>query len=154
MQHEGQFATVHALATMEPVENGTAKWVPGVSANGEASGQPNTYAYWTGGLDGTAFTPDTAEPQWLDHGWDWYGAVTFEKRDADGRIDERVRRTIAWLNNWDHENTTPTIDSDGYNGTDSIVREVTLKSTSSGACIDGCPEREARRNKVWAACCS
>ncbi|MET9859557.1 glycoside hydrolase family 32 protein [Streptomyces smyrnaeus] len=114
-------------------ENGTAKWVLGVSANGKASGQPNTYAYWTGGFDGTTFTPDAADPQWLDHGWDWYGAVTFEKRDAAGRVDERARHAIAWLNNWDYANSTPTIDSDGFNGTDSIVREVTLKSTSSGA---------------------
>jgi levanbiose-producing levanase len=114
-------------------EDGSARWVLGLSANGKASGRPNTYAYWTGGFDGTAFTPDTAEPQWLDHGWDWYGAVTFEKRDAVGRVDEHVRYAIGWLNNWDYANTTPTIDSDGFNGTDSIVREVTLRRDPSGA---------------------
>ncbi|MBQ1124649.1 GH32 C-terminal domain-containing protein, partial [Streptomyces sp. B15] len=69
---------------------------------------------------------------WLDQGCDWYAAVTFEKRDAAGRVDEHVRHAIAWLNNWDYANSTPTIDSDGFNGTDSVVREVTLKSTSSG----------------------
>ncbi|MFE6286355.1 glycoside hydrolase family 32 protein [Streptomyces sp. NPDC057877] len=113
--------------------DGTRRWVLGVSANGKGSGLPHTYAYWTGGFDGTTFTPDTADPQWLDHGWDWYGAVTFDKRRADGTTDPRARYGIGWLNNWDYASTTPTIDTDGFNGTDSIVREITLRRTSSGA---------------------
>ncbi|MFI9344182.1 glycoside hydrolase family 32 protein [Streptomyces sp. NPDC052773] len=113
-------------------EDGTVKWVLGVSANGKGAGLPNTYAYWTGAFDGSAFTPDAADPQWLDHGWDWYGAVTFEKRTATGALDERVRHAIGWLNNWDYANTTPTIDTDGFNGTDSVVREITLKRDASG----------------------
>lgn len=113
--------------------DGTVKWLLGVSANGKGSGLPNTYAYWTGAFDGTAFTADAAEPQWLDHGWDWYGAVTFEKRGPDGRLDESTRYAIGWLNNWDYAGITPTIDCDGFNGTDSVVREVTLKRASSGA---------------------
>ncbi|HZF92255.1 glycoside hydrolase family 32 protein [Streptomyces sp.] len=113
-------------------DDGTGKWVLGVSANGKGSGLPNTYAYWTGAFDGSAFTPDAADPQWLDHGWDWYGAVTFEKRNATGTLDERARHAIGWLNNWDYAHTTPTIDTDGFNGTDSIVREITLKRAASG----------------------
>ncbi|MGY1577590.1 glycoside hydrolase family 32 protein [Streptomyces sp. MN13] len=113
-------------------EDGTAKWVLAVSANGKGSGLPNTYAYWTGAFDGSDFTPDAAEPQWLDHGWDWYGAVTFEKRSTTGALDERARYAIGWLNNWDYANTTPTIDTDGFNGTDSIVREITLKRAADG----------------------
>ncbi|WP_328417470.1 glycoside hydrolase family 32 protein [Streptomyces violaceus] len=112
--------------------DGTVKWVLGVSANGKAAGLPNTYAYWTGSFDGSAFTADAAEPQWLDHGWDWYGAVTFDKRGADGTLDEETRYAIGWLNNWDYAHITPTIDSDGFNGTDSIVREITLKRAADG----------------------
>ncbi|WAZ19287.1 GH32 C-terminal domain-containing protein [Streptomyces cinnabarinus] len=111
-------------------EDGTARWVLGVSANGKGSGLPNTYAYWTGDFDGSAFTPDAPEPQWLDHGWDWYGAVTFDKHRADGSVDPRARYAIGWLNNWDYANITPTIDTDGFNGTDSIVREITLSRTA------------------------
>ena len=106
------------------------KWVLGVSANGKGSGLPNTYAYWTGSFDGSTFTADATDPQWLDHGWDWYGAVTFEKRDASGALDAAARYAIGWVNNWDYANTTPTIDCDGFNGTDSIVREITLKKAS------------------------
>lgn len=108
-------------------------WVLGVSANGKEAGLPNTYAYWTGSFDGEAFHPHQDEPQWLDHGFDWYGAVTFERRTADGSVDPAVRYAIAWMNNWDYPNTTPTIDSDGFNGTDSIVREVVLRRSASGA---------------------
>ncbi|MET9734361.1 glycoside hydrolase family 32 protein [Streptomyces sp. NPDC006458] len=113
-------------------DDGTVKWVLGASANGKGSGLPNTYAYWTGAFDGSAFTADSPDPQWLDHGWDWYGAVTFEKRDAGGAPDPRGRYAIGWLNNWDYANFTPTIDTDGFNGTDSIVREVTLERAASG----------------------
>ncbi|MFI1851778.1 glycoside hydrolase family 32 protein [Streptomyces sp. NPDC020480] len=113
-------------------ENGTRTWVLGVSANGKGSGLPSTYAYWTGSFDGTTFTADAPDPQWLDHGWDWYAAVTFEKRDANGTLDPAARYAIGWLNHWDYANTTPTIDCDGFNGTDSIVREITLKRAASG----------------------
>ncbi|WP_037852569.1 glycoside hydrolase family 32 protein [Streptomyces sp. NRRL S-340] len=112
--------------------DGTAKWVLGVSANGKAAGLPHTYAYWTGSFDGGAFTPDAADPQWLDHGWDWYAAVTFDRHRADGTPDPAVRYAIGWLNNWDYAHTTPTIDCDGFNGTDSIVREVVLRRDDSG----------------------
>ncbi|MEU6198838.1 GH32 C-terminal domain-containing protein [Streptomyces sp. NPDC047061] len=113
-------------------DDGTVKWVLGVSADGTGSGLPNTYAYWTGSFDGGAFTADSADPQWLDHGWDWYAAVTFEKRDSAGTLDDSARYALGWLNDWAYPNTTPTIDCDGFNGTDSIVREVTLKHASDG----------------------
>ncbi|MDX3228436.1 glycoside hydrolase family 32 protein [Streptomyces sp. ME19-01-6] len=113
-------------------EDGTGKWVLGVSANGKGSGLPSTYAYWTGAFDGTTFTADASDPQWLDHGWDWYAAVTFEKRTANGTLDESARYAIGWLNHWDYANTTPTIDCDGFNGTDSIVREITLGRAANG----------------------
>ncbi|MGW2647284.1 glycoside hydrolase family 32 protein [Streptomyces sp. NPDC001393] len=113
-------------------DDGTAKWVLGASADGTRSGQPNTYAYWTGSFDGSSFTPDSADPQWLDHGWDWYAAVTFEKRGTDGQPDPTARYALGWLNNWAYAQTTPTIDADGFNGTDSVVREITLKKSASG----------------------
>lgn len=61
-------------------DDGTVKWVFGFSANGYATGEPATFAYWTGGFDGTSFNFDQTAPQWLDHGFDWYGAVTWETR--------------------------------------------------------------------------
>ncbi|GAY78849.1 levanase [Sporolactobacillus inulinus] len=103
--------------------NGTVKWVLGASANGRASGQPNTYAYWIGNFDGEQFTPDQPAPQWLDYGFDWYAAVTFENENPKRRLDSRY--AIAWMNNWDYPNTTPTLDED-FNGVNSIVRTIHL----------------------------
>ncbi|MEK3914129.1 glycoside hydrolase family 32 protein [Paenibacillus sp. FSL H7-0331] len=104
--------------------DGTYKWILGVSANGKSAGQPNTYAYWTGHFNGKEFFPDQSDPQWLDYGFDWYGAVTFE----DGKYSDKYnhRYALAWMNNWDYPHNTPTL-QEGFNGTDSIVRQINLK---------------------------
>ncbi|WP_308289101.1 glycoside hydrolase family 32 protein [Microbacterium trichothecenolyticum] len=104
-------------------DDGTTKWVFGVSANGYATGEPATFAYWTGSFDGTSFTFDQSAPQWLDHGFDWYGAVTWE--DPAAPLDRRY--AVGWMNNWDYAHSTPTWPADGFNGTDSITREIRLK---------------------------
>ncbi|MFE5407244.1 glycoside hydrolase family 32 protein [Microbacterium sp. NPDC056569] len=107
--------------------DGTIKWVFGVSANGYATAEPATFAYWTGVFDGTSFTFDQSAPQWLDHGFDWYGAVTWE--DPASPLDRRY--AVGWMNNWDYAHSTPTWTADGFNGTDSITREIRLKRYGS-----------------------
>ncbi|RLK46689.1 glycoside hydrolase family 32 protein [Microbacterium telephonicum] len=109
-------------------DDGTWHWVMGVSANGYATGEPATFAYWTGAFDGTTFVPDDPAPQWLDHGFDWYGAVTWE--DPAAPMDQRL--AIAWMNNWDYAHSAPTWASDGFTGTDSITREIRLSARSDG----------------------
>lgn len=103
--------------------DGTLKWVFGVSANGYATNEPATFAYWTGLYDGTTFHFDQSAPQWLDHGFDWYGAVTWEYPAAP--LDRRY--AVGWMNNWDYAHSTPTWASDGFNGTDSITRQIRLQ---------------------------
>ncbi|MFX3619323.1 MAG: glycoside hydrolase family 32 protein [Sporolactobacillus sp.] len=110
-------------------DDGTVKWVLGASANGKASGLPNTYAYWTGSFDGTAFHADKMEPQWLDHGFDWYAAVTFEDGKAADKLKHRY--AMAWMNNWDYPNQTPTM-KDGFNGLESVVRQIRLAKRAGG----------------------
>lgn len=104
--------------------DGTVKWVLGVSANGEAIGEPNTYAYWTGEFNGSSFDAYQSDPQWLDYGFDWYGGVTFEDGKAEDK--EEKRYAFAWMNKWSYADNTPTMENDGFNGTDSIVREIRL----------------------------
>ena len=129
--------------------DGVATWVLGVSADGGDVGLPKTFAYWTGDFDGTTFFPHAPDPQWLDHGFDWYAAVTWEKVTG-GTVDPTTRYALAWLNNWDYAHNTPTVDSDGFNGTDSIVREITLVRRASGRLslvsrpVDGLSSRVAR----------
>jgi len=108
-------------------DDGTVKWVFGVSANGYATAEPATFAYWTGSFDGTSFAFDQSAPQWLDHGFDWYGAVTWE--DPAAPLDRRY--AVGWMNNWDYAHSTPTWAADGFNGTDSITRTIALKRYGS-----------------------
>jgi len=103
--------------------DGTYKWVLGVSANGKSIGKPNTYAYWTGNFNGNEFISDYTEPQWLDYGFDWYGAVTFEEGKDKDKFNHRY--ALAWMNNWDYPHETPTL-KEGFNGMDSIVRQIKL----------------------------
>lgn len=107
-------------------DDGSAHWVLGVSANGKARDLPATYAYWTGDFDGAAFVPDAEEPEWLDRGFDFYGAVTYEGRDGDGRPDPALRHAIGWANFWDYPHNSPSLVTDGYNGDDMIVRDLRL----------------------------
>jgi levanbiose-producing levanase len=108
-------------------DDGTSQWILGVSANGKGRGLPATYAYWTGSFDGASFAPDHGEPQWLDYGFDFYGAVTYPHHDASGAEDATLRRAIGWANFWDYPHNTPTLATDGYNGDDMIVRDLRLK---------------------------
>ncbi|MFT8391189.1 MAG: glycoside hydrolase family 32 protein [Sporolactobacillus sp.] len=105
--------------------DGTRHWVLGASANGKSIGLPNTYAYWTGQFDGTMFQADAAQPQWLDYGFDWYAAVTFTNSQAKG--GQSSRYAMAWMNNWDYPNETPT-NAEGFNGVESVVRQIRLSN--------------------------
>lgn len=110
-------------------DDGTVHWVIGGSMDGHAAGEPMTFAYWVGDWDGELFTPASRTPQWLDHGYDWYSAVTWpDEQDPLG-----VRRAIAWMNNWKYaKREVPTSASDGYNGQASIVRELRLRREADG----------------------
>lgn len=105
-------------------DDNTMKWVLGSSANAEAYGGPHTFAYWPGAWDGTNFTADNTTAQWLDRGHDWYAAVTWPDESATN-LDRRF--AIGWMNTWGYEDDTLTWPNDGFNGTDSIVREIELK---------------------------
>lgn len=108
---------------MMRANDGTYKWVLGVSANGKSIGKPNTYAYWTGDFNENEFIADHHEPQWLDYGFDWYGAVTFEEGKDKDQYNHRY--ALAWMNNWDYPHVTPNL-NEGFNGMDSIVRQIKL----------------------------
>lgn len=109
--------------------DGTSHWVFGASMDAYSIDLPMTYAYWMGTWTGTQFVATDLTPQWLDWGWDWYAAVTWPKADAP----QTRRLAIAWMNNWKYANRdVPTDISDGYNGQNSIVRELRLEQQSSG----------------------
>lgn len=104
-------------------DDGTKHWILGASANGKAAGLPNTYAYWTGSFDGAFFHADRLAPHWLDQGFDWYAAVTFEDGQAHDPLKSRY--AMAWMNNWDYPTNTPTT-KEGFNGLESVPRQLRL----------------------------
>ena len=109
--------------------DGTRHWVFGASMDAYSIDLPMTFAYWTGAWNGTAFIADNLTPQWLDWGWDWYAAVTWPSVEAP----ETKRLATAWMNNWKYAaRDVPTDASDGYNGQNSITRELRLERQSGG----------------------
>ncbi|SDO99131.1 levanbiose-producing levanase [Microbacterium sp. ru370.1] len=109
--------------------DGTSHWVIGASMDAYGVGLPMTYAYWTGTWNGTHFLADDLTPQWLDWGWDWYAAVTWPSIEAPNTR----RLAIAWMNNWKYAaRNVPTDATDGYNGQNSIVRELRLEHQPDG----------------------
>ena len=123
-------------------------WVLAAGVNGTDHGMSTGTAYWTGEWDGEVFTAggETADaeagadagagaaavpPSWLDRGADFYATVTWE----DPRLPEAERLasrySIGWLNNWAYAGELPA--EDWHGGTDSIVRELALRT------VDGRP---------------
>lgn len=161
--HEDRLGTLECpdLFRMTSTD-GSTRWVLAASPNVSDEDRPGTYAYWTGEFDGTTFHPDNRVPQWLDYGYDWYAAVTWPTVDAYGTERDDQRWAIGWMNNWAYANTTPTwnaSDESGYNGIDSVVRELTLDRTDDGyllrsrpvLALDGPGETITRSPEIKAA---
>ncbi|WP_439132571.1 glycoside hydrolase family 32 protein [Polaribacter sp.] len=79
------------------------KWVLIISHGGESA--PNGGSgtrYFVGDYDGTTFTTDQKESQWIDYGTDNYAGVTYNNTPDNKRI------FIGWMSNWNYANETPT----------------------------------------------
>ncbi len=79
------------------------KWVLIVSHGGNSlpNGGSGT-RYFVGDYDGTTFTTDQKESQWIDYGTDNYAGVTYNNEPNGKRI------FIGWMSNWNYATTTPT----------------------------------------------
>ena len=78
------------------------KWVMIIS---HGSGAPNSGSgtrYFVGDYDGTTFTTQQEESQWIDYGTDNYAGVTYNNTPNGKRI------FIGWMSNWGYATTTPT----------------------------------------------
>lgn len=78
------------------------KWVLIIShGQGAVNGGSGT-RYFIGDYDGTTFTTEQKESQWIDYGTDNYAGVTYNNAPDNKRI------FIGWMSNWDYAITTPT----------------------------------------------
>lgn len=113
------------------------RWVLAAGANGTAEGMTTGTVYWIGDWDGTTFTPERAEHQWLDRGADYYASVTWDdpRLSSDERLSERYG--IGWLNNWAYAGEVPGEQWRG--GSDSVVRSIRLVTAEGGPQLQSRP---------------
>lgn len=118
------------------------RWVLLAGANGAAEGKTTGTAYWVGEWDGERFTATGDGHQWLDHGPDYYAAVTWD----DPRLgqDERLalRYSIAWMNNWAYAGRFP--GEQWHGGSDTLVRTISLRSEDGRESLHSSPAAELR----------
>lgn len=82
-------------------------WVLAVSANGYEYGTSTGVVYWAGDWDSRSFTATSGEAQWMDHGADFYAAVTWEDPRLPESERHRSRYAIGWMNNWAYATGLP-----------------------------------------------
>ena len=117
---------------------GETRWVLGINLGDGGIGGGSGGQYFVGGFDGVRFTPDPSwspEPQWMDHGADFYAAVSWN----DLPKDDPRRIWIGWANDWRYANAIPTYPSRGLM---SLPRVVSLLKTPQGYRIAQAPVRE------------
>ena len=91
-----------------------------VSVQGGAPAGGSGMQYFVGDFDGRKFSAEPgpgADPLWVDHGADYYAAVSFG--DApDGR-----RLALGWMSNWEYAADVPAAD---HRGTMALPRALAL----------------------------
>ena len=106
-----------------PVDGDVAnsKWVLVINLNPGGPAGGSGAQYFVGQFDGKRFRTDAATAaeavRWLDHGPDFYAAVTWNGV-PDGR-----RVLIGWMNNWQYANKVPTT---RWRSAQSLPRELAL----------------------------
>jgi len=124
-----------------PVEGSNEKkWVLSVSA-GHPQKNYLAVQYFIGNFDGKTFTADKLDyPLYVDHGKDFYAAVTFNNIPAtDGR-----RIMIGWANCWNYAREIPT---KGFRGMYSVPRSLTLRNTTNGLRLFQQPVEELAKHE-------
>jgi fructan beta-fructosidase len=116
--------------------DGQAKWVLIVNVGSGAPAGGSGCQYFVGDFDGTKLTLDPSYPQkkagqksqpalWLDHGPDFYAAVTWsDVPPRDGR-----RLALGWMSNWQYANDVPT---SPWRSAMTVPRELRLRRTADG----------------------
>jgi fructan beta-fructosidase len=123
-------------------EPSVTKWVLIVSVNpGGPAGGSGTQ-YFIGDFDGTQFVLDSDHPSdvslWLDHGSDFYAAVTWSNvPESDGR-----RILIGWMSNWAYTQDVPTAP---WRSAMTVPRCLKLRRTSEGLRLAQEPVHELKK---------
>jgi fructan beta-fructosidase len=108
-----------------PVENsGETAWLLKVDIGAGGPWGGSAAQYFTGYFDGTHFIPDAVsleQPRWVDHGPDFYAALSW----SDLPAEQRRRVWMGWMNNWAYAKDVPTYP---WRGLLSLPRRLSLAS--------------------------
>jgi levanase len=110
------------------------KWVLRCGGDGSSIGFTQGTHYWVGWFDGTTFTPDEWEGQWLDGGPDCYATTVFHDPNASDPL--AYAYALSWEDNWDYAQGMPL---SGYPGQLSITRQLRLELVNGTAILFNAP---------------
>jgi len=124
------------LFKLQVPETGEEKWVLLVSYNTPDRG--SSMQYFVGKFDGTTFSNDNSNDLilTLDHGRDFYAAVTWNNALDDQRL------LIGWMNNWLYGQDIPT---EPWRSAQSLVREVELRAFPEGIRLTQRPVKQVQQ---------
>jgi fructan beta-fructosidase len=101
------------------------RWLLVVSVQDGAPAGGSGTQYFVGDFDGTTFTADPSSAtdpgsaSWVDHGSDYYAAVSFNDDPHDRRL------VMAWMSNWDYAGEVP---AGTYRGAMTVPRTYELRT--------------------------
>ncbi|MCM3575593.1 GH32 C-terminal domain-containing protein [Mesobacillus subterraneus] len=138
--HDGTWECPDLIALPVDGDPGRKKWVLTISLSEGAPAGGSGMQYFVGDFNGTSFTNDNSgdEVLWVDHGSDFYAAVTW------GNIPENDGHAVwlGWMNNWRYGQEIP---ATSFRGSNTLPREVRLKQTAEGIRLIQNPVREVRQ---------
>lgn len=106
-----------------PMKSGNEeKWVLILSQNMNGPNGGSATRYIVGSFDGMNFRAETT-PRWIDHGTDYYAAVTYDNAPGGKRI------LLGWMSNWMYAEKTPTKE---WRSAMALPRELSLIRSASG----------------------
>jgi fructan beta-fructosidase len=104
-------------------ESDEERWVLLISINPGAPNGGSGTQYFVGDFDGTTFTSNQTQAEWLDYGMDNYAGVTYNNVPTDDRV------FIGWMSNWNYARDTPT---EAWRSSMTLPRKITLHKDENG----------------------
>ncbi|MBS4205555.1 glycoside hydrolase family 32 protein [Lederbergia citrea] len=119
------------------VENsGEKKWVLFVSIGDDPQFESGSRTqYFIGSFDGSTFTAENNEIQWVDFGKDNYAGVSF----SDVPKDDGRRIYLGWMSNWRYANQVPT---EGWRSQMTLPRTLALRNIEDKLLVVQRPVKE------------
>ena len=119
-----------------PVEGepGQTRWVLEADMGSGSIAGGSGGEYFVGSFDGTTFSPETEDSQWVDFGRDFYAPVSW----SNVPIEDGRRLWLGWMNNWE-TSLNPT---HPWRSAMSIPRELSLRRVDGKLRLIQRPVRE------------